>query len=353
MKSYNPVRSTNFARCMLACSLFCCVAVAPALSQFSSLSPLPGTGKLKQPSKPTKFTFVVAGDNRPCTRTDKQSAIPEEIFKDAAKKGADFVLWTGDTIYGKDKCNGSGKDPCDASTMKEEYKKFFDIAKDAGVPVFNAPGNHEMDNNDDVPNADMTSLYAKYAAQPYGSFDYGDSHFIALNTEEVGNPATSKNPANGEDTPATNALDPGYVSQKQLDALDADLQANSTKAHVFIFMHHPMEAFKSDDQLDPASTAALKAIFAKYTNISYVLSGHEHMYFNPQGTNSTDPPPSQTTPTMSVPYYIVTGGAGAPLKGTKKGECGSTKSKDPGAFYHYLVFKVDGVNVTGEIHQVK
>ncbi len=198
MKSYNPAGSTNFARCMLACSLFCCFAVAPALSQFSSLSPLPGTGKLKQPSKPTKFTFVVAGDNRPCTRTDKQSAIPEEIFKDATKKGADFVLWTGDTIYGKDKCNGSGKDPCDASTMKEEYKKFFDIAKDAGVPVFNAPGNHEMDNNDDVPNADMTSLYTKYAAQPYGSFDYGDSHFIALNTEEVGNPATSKNPANGE-----------------------------------------------------------------------------------------------------------------------------------------------------------
>jgi len=42
-------------------------------------------------------------------------------------------MWTGDTIY--------GKNPDDAKLLHKEYKEFLDIAKTAGVPVFNAPGN--------------------------------------------------------------------------------------------------------------------------------------------------------------------------------------------------------------------
>ncbi|MGO9274166.1 MAG: metallophosphoesterase family protein [Terriglobia bacterium] len=351
MKSPRSILHTNVTKQMLLCSAFCCAAVLQAMGQFPSLSPLPSTGSLQPASDPHKFTFLVAGDNRPCKSSDPQSSTPQTIFAAAVKLNPTFVLWTGDSIYGKDKCDGPSSDPCHSSTIDKEYQAFFVIAKKAGVPVFNAPGNHEMDNKEDVPNPTMQALYAKYAAQPYGSFDYGDSHFIALNTEEVAPSGTTKSArAVVDSSTSSTTLDPGYVSKKQLKELDEDLKANGDKKHIFVFMHHPIEPYKKDDGLDKKSAEALKAIFAKYDNISYVLSGHEHMYFNPQGKKGTDPPPDRTDPSKDPPYYIVTGGGGAPLSGTST--CGSTDSKVPGAFYHYLVFEVDHDKVKAKLKKL-
>ena len=198
MKSPRSILHTNVTKQMLLCSAFCCAAVLQAMGQFPSLSPLPSTGSLQPASDPHKFTFLVAGDNRPCKSSDPQSSTPQTIFAAAVKLNPTFVLWTGDSIYGKDKCDGPSSDPCHSSTIDKEYQAFFVIAKKAGVPVFNAPGNHEMDNKEDVPNPTMQALYAKYAAQPYGSFDYGDSHFIALNTEEVAPSGTTKSARRGD-----------------------------------------------------------------------------------------------------------------------------------------------------------
>jgi len=104
MKS--PILSVNFAKWMLLCSAFCCATALSAMGQFPSLSPLPGTGSLKAASKPDKFTFLVAGDNRPCVSGPTQPETPKAIFAAAAKLQPAFVLWTGDTISGKDKCDG-------------------------------------------------------------------------------------------------------------------------------------------------------------------------------------------------------------------------------------------------------
>lgn len=351
MKSPRSILRTNVAKQIFLCLVFGCAAVLQATGQFPSLSPLPDTGSLPPASDPHKFTFLVAGDNRPCKSSDPQSSTPQTIFAAAASFSPAFILWTGDAIYGKDKCDGPSSDPCHSSVIDSEYQAFFTIAKKAGVPVFNAPGNHEMDNNKDVPNSTMQALYAQYAAQPYGSFDYGDSHFIALNTEEVAPSGTKKSPrAVTSATDSSSTLDPGYVSKKQLKELDEDLKANHDKKHIFLFMHHPIEPYKKDDGLDKKSAEALKAIFAKYNNISYVLSGHEHLYFNPQGKKGTDPPPDRKDPSKDPPYYIVTGGGGAPLTGTST--CGSTVSNVPGAFYHYLVFKVDHDKVTAQMEKL-
>jgi len=66
------------------------------------------------------------------------------------------------------------------------------------------------------------------------------------------------------------------------------------------------------------------------------------MYFNPQGDAKkfTDPP-SRTDPSQP-PFYLISGGGGAPLK------------KDtPGSFYHYLIFKVNGARITPALVKVK
>jgi len=206
-------------------------------------------------------------------------------------------------------------------------------------------GNHEMDDANDIPNADMLALYGKHMGLPYGAFDYGNPRFIALDSEEE--PPTSGAPA----TPAASSKSskksksgaPGYLDATQLSALKDDLDKNKSKAHIFIFMHHPVKPANAADGLDPATVTALETLFKNYTNISYVFSGHEHMYYNPQSTDGTGNPPARTDPTNppQPPFYLVSGGGGAPLK------------KLPGGFYHYLVFTVGGSNVSVQLVKVE
>jgi len=299
---------------------------AAAFSQMPALSPLPKTGTLPSSNGVTQFTFVISGDNRPAKKGCSQPPTPGKIF--AAVKAMDpaaaFVLWTGDTISGKAK---HPKDSKDAAAVAAEYTEFLGIAKTAGVPVFNAPGNHEMDDHDNNPSDAMKTLYEKNMAQTYGAFTYGNSRFIAINSEHE--PESGAAAAGGDA--------PGSITQKTLDLLKADLDADTSLAHVFIFMHHPVFPYKPEDGLDPASVQKLQALFANYTNVSYVVSGHEHMYYNPQGNGALMLPPNRRDPTSPAqpPYYLVSGGGGAPLK-----------KNTTGSFFHYIVFQVNGATVT-------
>jgi hypothetical protein len=312
----------------MLCAFLFCAAIASA--QMPELSPLPHTGSLSQPSDATKFTFLLAGDNRPAHASCPQPPTPGKIFAAVHPAGAVFVLWTGDTI--------SGKDPQKPKRMHKQYKEFLGIAATAGVPVFNAPGNHEMDDAQDVPSSAMKALYRKHMAGAYGAFNYGNSRFIALDSENE--PAAAPRQTTTAEGEAKSQA-PGAITQKQLDLLKHDLDANKDKAHIFIFMHHPVMPYEAKDGLDSASVNALEKIFADHKNISYVVSGHEHLYYNSQADKSklTDPP-SRKDPAQP-PFYLVTGGAGAPLK------------KDtPGSFFHYLIFKVDGAEITPSLVKV-
>ena len=158
---------------LLFCALFFRLCSVAVFSQMPALSPLPKTGTLSKPADDKKFTFVLAGDNRPAKKSCPQPPTPGKIFADvkAMNPAAAFVLWTGDTI--------SGKEP-DEKKIHGEYKEFLDIAATAGVPVFNAPGNHEMDDQNNAPSDAMKKLYEKYMAGTYGAFTYGNSRLIAL-----------------------------------------------------------------------------------------------------------------------------------------------------------------------------
>ncbi|MDT5061575.1 MAG: hypothetical protein QOH63_2034 [Acidobacteriota bacterium] len=341
---------TRWCFLVLLVSLFSLAgSLTTAYGQMPALSSLPGTGTLETDAKADCFVFVVAGDNRPAKSTGAPTPTTGQIFTAAQKanpaltscKDAKpiFVFWTGDSIY--------GKDPNDESTVESEYKAFLTVAAQAGVPVFNAPGNHEMDDAKDIPNAQMQAFYPKYMAQPYGAFNYGNSRFIALNTEEIAPQGTKKSARAITESGTT--LDPGYVSKKQRNLLDADLKANQDKAHIFVFMHHPIKPYKADDGLDKKSADALVAIFKKYKNVSYVIAGHEHMYFNPppQSKHGWGNPPNRTDPSKDPPYYLVSGGAGALLKGITK------KHPPKGSYFHYLVFEVNGDNIKAVLVPLK
>jgi hypothetical protein len=299
-----------------------------AFGQMPTLAPLPGTGKLSKADGSAPFTFVASGDNRPAHKNCPQPPTPRQIFAEVQHMGTApaFVFWIGDTIY--------GKQPDKPDRIGKQYKEFLKVAKTGGVPVFNAPGNHELDDENNVPSDVMKKLYVDNMSRTYGAFTYGNSRFIALNSEHK--PATKSKVK----TPKGDA--PGAVTKKALMLLKQDLDANKDKAHIFVFMHHPVEPYDTEDGIDPKSVSALQSLFQDYPNISYVISGHEHIYYNPQGgkENPTAPPPTRTDPSQP-PFYLISGGAGAPLK-----------KNNPGAFHHYLLFTVDGNTVTPELKKL-
>jgi 3',5'-cyclic AMP phosphodiesterase CpdA len=255
------------------------------------------------------------------------------------------MLWSGDTIAGF-RIKGQ---PINTAKLTAQYEEFFSIASKAGVPIFNSPGNHEMDNREKTksgtverPDAEMQKLYLKVMQYPtnapaYGAFNYGNSRFIAVDSEEPPPSRTLRSP--GKIVANNLKLDPGYVTHTQLKLLANDLEANKHKTHIFVFMHHPIHAAKKSSQLDKKSAHKLKALFANYPNVSFVIAAHEHLYYYAHG--NTLNPPSRTSPSSGGPVYLVSGGAGAPLD-----SCPDPSSKNCSSTHHYLVFEVNGNTVT-------
>ena len=312
---------------------------------FPLLPPVPQTGQLQDQTSATHFWFVAAGDNRPGASGSPQPRTLAKIFKDAQQFKPAFFLWAGDIVYGHE---------YHRKKLESQYLEFFGIAKLAKVPVFNAPGNHEMDTVQKTANETIETpdpkLHAVYleimkfptGAPSYGAFNYGNSRFIALDTEEVGAPPAPTPTV----TPSKNLkLDPGYVSQEQIDLLTQDLDANQSKGHIFVFMHHPIMPARSGSALNSANAQALQALFARYPNVSYVIAAHEHLYYNATGT--TLKPVDRQDPSPNGPSYLVSGGAGAPLD-----SCPSGAGANCAAYNHYLVFEVDKDTVRVQVVKV-
>jgi len=323
---------TRYLLALLFAILWC--SVAHAQGGFPALPPVPKTGQLTDDPTQTNFTFVAAGDNRPATSKSPQPATLSQLLKDSKQHNPTFMIWSGDIIAG---FRTAGK-PMHKPTLEKQYKEFFKSAATAGVPIFNTPGNHEMDviskpsKNEHVetPDDKMQALYLKMMEYPanapaYGAFNYGNSRFIAVNTEEV--PPITAVRSEGKTVAKKLKLDPGFVSPQQLELLTADLEANKGKTHIFVFMHHPIRPAKKGSRLNKENADALETLFAKYPNVSYVIAAHEHIYFNAGGGKG-------------APIYVVSGGAGAPLD-----SCPKHAGKHCSNTHHYLVFEVTGSKV--------
>jgi len=213
-------------------SLVLLPAVAGAQT-FPALAPLPGTGTLGTPADPNNFTFVMSGDNRPAKSGDPQPSTLTTIVKAIQGMKPAFALWAGDTI--------SGKKPTKEKKMKKEYEEFLGIVQGAGIPVFAAPGNHELNDKPkgqscpkaiDVPDpsGNLLKFWEASMGVPFGVFRYGNSAFVSLNTDDTVAPGVKIPPCKYN----------GYVGPGQLAALSATLTglaADKDVAHIFVFMH--------------------------------------------------------------------------------------------------------------------
>lgn len=224
----------------------------------------------------SKFSFVVIGDSR-----DWRPVVQPPVFKRAIQEinllRPTFAIDVGDLIRGY-----SG----DSNLIKAEWDEYVKVTSQAQVAFFSVVGNHDIWNEASQP------TYQHIMGELYYSFNYGDSHFVVLDTEV-----------------------PGYVgkfSPEEIEWLKKDLEANAGAKNVFAFMHQPF--FYNRTLWEPIHQ------LLKQHNGKAVFAGHLH-YYRKEARDGI--------------RYIITGGGGA--------EIGSHPRA--GDFHHYTLVTVEGDDI--------
>ncbi len=212
-------------------------------------------------------SFLAIGDTG--TGSREQSQLAERIQKEQPG----LVIHTGDIAY------PTGR----YETYEERYFDFYHALM-RRVPFFPCPGNHDYYETRAYPYLSVHDLPSENVTQQdqgrYYSFDWGDVHFISLDSNESLSQAAS---GRGE----------------MLRWLERDL-AGTNKFWRIAFFHHPPYAFGPNSRDSEAARARslIVPILDRY-GVPLVLNGHEHSYQRTRPINRT--------------VYITTGGGGAHL----------------------------------------
>jgi hypothetical protein len=245
-----------------------------------------GRGSFKTaPREPADFQFVVYGDTR--TRHDMHRRVIAAVLKHGIP---DFVLHTGDLVA----------DGADSA----QWPVFFDIERELlrHTAFYPSLGNHERNNR---------QYYDFFnVSTPYYSFDWGQAHFIVLNSD-IGNAATS------------NAARESFWTE-QVRWLEEDLAKSQKADFRFVVAHHPPITAVSRRQGDNREMAALVPLFEK-EHLTAGFFGHDHNYqhYLKDGV-----------------HYVTTGGGGAPLYDVDKPPAGITQKVI--STEHFVAVKVTG-----------
>jgi Icc-related predicted phosphoesterase len=198
------------------------------------------------------FSFVVAGDNR------DGDAILEKIIKQINQdRNISFMLNNGDLV---------------ACGYEKQFKNYISIIKTSKIPILSIIGNHE------IPWYGGESNFKNYLGKTQFSFVFGNSYFIIL--------------------------DSAKKTIKHLKWLKKELQKSQKYTHRFVLFHVPLYDPRKGEYKKGHSLKSLKLahklnnLFDKY-NVDMVFCSHIHFYYRGKWQN---------TP------FIITGGAGAPLK---------------------------------------
>ena len=289
---------------LITLSLIVNMTTAGFASTTLPLAPAPtASSAMAAPLDPDHFTFVVGGDNRSTGHGYPMPQVWEVICREIGWLHPSFMLTTGDAI------EGYGDTVAEANA---EYDVFLRDISLTGVPVFCTPGNHEFSLD-----KALLPVYTKRIGALYGSFDYGHSHFVSLNTTPVAADGTMKG---------------GTIDAAQMIWLISDLDANKSAKNTFVFMHHYVFGPPDPDtpEIDTGFVSTevrdrIHTVLAKY-GVRAVFCGHNHIYWH-QAKDGVD--------------YYISGGGGAPLDA----------SPENGGYLHYLTVEVTGKKLTTQILQ--
>ncbi len=250
---------------------------------------------------PGPFTFLAFGDSG--SGSPEQFLLAQVMFRENPA----LVLHTGDIGYP----HGS---------FTDLRNNFFAIYSPLlrRAPFFPCPGNHEYESRDALPYVLSYTAPAETVPPPdrgrYYSFDWGDAHFVSLDTND----------------PLTLAIQSGGP---MLRWLDEDL-GRTRKLWRIVYFHHPVWPTTTHEEnlVSALVRQHVEPILDRH-DVQLVLSGHEHTY-------------QQAAPRRGGLFVgaglgtvnIVTGGGGGFLYPVTPRE-GLVFAASA---YHYLRIRVDG-----------
>jgi acid phosphatase type 7 len=235
---------------------------SPSISPKASVKPVAG----KAPP-PSDVVFVGAADIADCTQPqDEQTAqlidkIPGTVFN------------AGDDAYPRG--------------TAEEFQKCYDPTwgrfKDRTFPT---PGNHEYYSPNGAPYYAYFGAKAGAPGKGYYSYDLGEWHIVALNSNIDAN-----------------------TGSEQEKWLKADLAAHP-KACALAYWHHPVFSSGTHGN-DPTMKEIWKTLYA--AGVDVVVNGHDHNYER----FALQSPDGKADPQRGIREFVV-GTGGAPLRGIDK-----------------------------------
>jgi len=217
-------------------------------------APVPGT---------PNWRMVAYGDNRTFPDTHKR------IVAQILKLNPSMIIHSGDLVS-------------DGDSYEQWKEQYFDPMKglSENITVFPSLGNHERN----------SPHYYQYMSLPdengesYYSFDYGNAHFIALNSNA------------GEA--------PFDINSEQTQWLIKDLKEHAAAEWKIVFFHHPLFRCHPTRGIEPQRWV-WQEVFEEY-GVDLVVNGHDHYYQRTYAIGNYQGKPSRGV------YHLISGGGGAP-----------------------------------------
>jgi hypothetical protein len=241
--------------------------------------------------------------------------VPQRRLRDVMlEREWDLMLHLGDVAYTE-------------GTWRQLEDFYFTVYADLlhGVPSFLALGNHEYETENGQPYLDVFYLFEQ-ARRPadqerYYSFDYGDVHFVALDS----NPEVLRTVGDGSD-------------DDMLDWLRDDLAASSAPWKIAFFHHPPYSTDRRGDD-DDVKTRIVPLLEAG--GVDLVLSGHHHNYerFVPLLGGAPVPEDARAV------HYVVSGAGGTLLAPVLGGPLTAASEHEKHSF---LRLRIDGCTASCE-----
>jgi hypothetical protein len=247
------------------------------------------------------FSFAAFGDS------GSGSTEQYEVARAMTAAGVDLAVHVGDVVYPRGEA-----ELYDANF----FRPYADLL--SGVCIFPIPGNHDFITEGGKPFFDIFTLPANNpgGTERYYSFDFGDAHFIALDT------SVGEGRAGYANTDAS----------KMKEWLIADLKSTDKKWK-FVYLHEPPYSSGSKHGSDIPTREEFSPVFEEY-GVTVVFSGDDHSY-------ERTLPVRQYSDSGPGVVYVVTGGGGANIRpvGTSGFTAYSVQK------YHFVKVTVDSESV--------